>query len=283
MSNGPEIRLACLSTANEVAALTNGHAKPEVRLATSGHSSTRQAEVFTPDAPRLSEPPSLLASFAYLRQFERFRHKLQIRSWVLDSGAFTAHASGKEVRLEEYIENAKRLLAADDKLVEVFALDVIGDWRASLKNTERMWAAGVPAIPCYHAGEPEDVLRSLARDYPKIALGGVARVRGDKKMEFARQCFARVWPARIHGFGFGTRTAIMGLPFHTTDATNWEMGPTCFGRWNSLGARGAKASVRGKVNLAGEIEFYLALERSARRHWKKEMDLLATLPTARPA
>src|SRR5262249_2164969 len=150
------------------------------------------------------------------------------------SGAFSAHQSGKEIRLEEYIETAKQLMETDKQLVEVFALDVIDDWKASLKNCEAMWEAGVPAIPAFHIGEPEEALIHLARHYPKIALGGVALLRGEKKLSWARQCFARVYPHRIHGFGFGSEKAVLSLPFHSVDATNWELGPCRFGRWQSF-------------------------------------------------
>jgi hypothetical protein len=56
------------------------------------------------------------------------------------------------------------------------------------------------------------------------------------------------------------------------DATNWEIGPCKFGRWQSYG----KMSVRGsKQNLRAEVEWYLALEQRARQRWKKEMAKLA--------
>lgn len=212
--------------------------------------------------------PSILVSFFYLKAFLTDRSKYHIRDWVLDSGAFSAFSTGKPIDLTEYIEAAKELLATDDKLTEVFALDVIGDWRASLANTERMWAAGIKAIPCWHAGEPEDVLKGLARDYDKIAIGGVARQRSAAKMHVAKQVFARVWPKKIHGFGYGSEAQILGLPWHSVDATNWELGPCRFGQWQKYG----KMSVRGSDQcLQSQIDYYLDLEQKARAKWAKEM------------
>lgn len=215
--------------------------------------------------------PALLVSYVYLEAFLKNLHQYQFRDWVLDSGAFSAHQSGTKIELQAYIDTCKKLLANDPKLTEVFALDVIGDWKASLRNYEEMWKQGVPAIPCYHYGEPEHVLRTLARDYPKIAIGGCAMMKIDKKNAFAGQCFARVWPKKIHGFGFGSERSIMSFPFHSVDATNWELGPCKYGRWASFG----QMSVRGsKQNLRSEVEWYLALERRARDRWAKEMALL---------
>ena len=230
--------------------------------------------------------PGLLVSYVYLKQFQQNRHRYAFRDWVLDSGAFSAHNSGRAIRLEEYIEVCRELLATDPALTEVYALDVIGDWEASLRNTERMWEAGVQAIPCYHVGEPEDLLKRLARDYPKIALGGMVSrsghiMRTKAKLDWCGQCFTRVWPKPIHGFGAGSEALIMGLPWHSIDATNWEIGPCKFGRWKSFG----QMSVRGgRQNLRAEVEWYLRLEQRARQRWKKQMRQLGEVgPTVRLA
>ena len=218
--------------------------------------------------------PALLVSYVYLEPFLKNQHRYAYRDWVLDSGAFSAHNSGTVISLEAYIEKCLELLSSDPTLTEVFALDVIGDHKASLHNCERMWEAGVPAIPCYHINEPVEALLHLAKEYPKIALGGVARQKRGVKLEFAKQCFSRVWPKKIHGFGFADQNCLLALPFHSTDATNWELGPCAFGRWISYG----KLSVRGsRQNLRAEVEWYLRLEARCRRRWKKEMALLEEL------
>lgn len=216
--------------------------------------------------------PALLVSYVYLPQFLENRSRYSYRDWVLDSGAFSAHNSGTEIILQDYINCCKELLASDPTLTEVFALDVIGDWKTGVKNCEEMWKQGVHAIPAFHYGEPWDLLKGLAKDYPKIALGGCVGKRDKDK--FAGQCFARVWPKKIHGFGFGSEKSLMLYPWHSVDATNWEIGPCKYGRWAAFG--NASISVRGsKQNLRAEVEWYLELERKARVKWKKEMALLA--------
>lgn len=245
---------------------------PTERLA---HKVNNQGDRTLEEGGSLHDPslPALLVSYYYLEQFLKNRHRYHYRDWVMDSGAFSAHNSGATVDLQEYTDCCKRLTAEDPKLTEVYALDVIGDWRGSLKNTEKMWAQGVQAVPCFHADEPWDVLVGMARDYPKIALGGVALAKSGKKMAWAAQCFARVWPKKIHGFAFGSEKAIMTLPFHSVDATNWEIGPCKFGRWAAFG--NAQISVRGsQQNLRAEVEWYLELEQKARTRWRKEMALL---------
>lgn len=212
-------------------------------------------------------PPALLTSFWYIKEFEKVvQAGGQFRDWVMDSGAFSALHSGATIDLQEYIDECKNRLANDEKLIEVFALDVIGDWKASLRNTEEMWRQGVEAIPCYHVGEPVHALKSMAEQYPKIAIGGAVGLNASKKLHWAEQCFAAIWPKRIHGFGFGGRKAVLALPWASVDATNWEIRPTRFGHWKSRG----KLSVRGGTqDLRCEVDWYLDLEAQARHKWKK--------------
>lgn len=223
--------------------------------------------------------PGLLVSYVYLKPFLENKHKYSYRDWVMDSGAFSAHNSGKKIDLQAYIAKCQELLAADPTLTEIFALDVIGDWRGSERNCHAMWKQGVPAIPTYHVGEPEALLKDMASNYPKIALGGAVGYRD--KDNWAKICFSKVWPKKIHGLGFGAEKSIMLLPWHSVDATNWEIGPCKFGRWQSFG----KMSVRGsKQNLKSEVKFYLNLEAKARARWAREMKRLESLgPTVRLA
>lgn len=245
---------------------------PTVRLATTVAYGSMSPEAYERHYAARDNAPALLVSYVYLEPFLKNRHNYFYRDWVLDSGAFSAHNSGKEITLQSYIDTCQKLLSDDPTLTEIFALDVIGDWQASLKNCEEMWKQGIPAIPCYHVGEPESALLEMVKSYPKIALGGAVGYRGKDK--WAEQCFARIWPKKVHGFGFGGEKSIMALPWHSVDATNWEIGPCKFGRWNSFG----KMSVRGsKQNLRAEVEWYLALEQRARQKWRKQMLELETV------
>jgi len=227
--------------------------------------------------PYQSSRPALLVSFVYLRPFLKIQRELSYRDWVMDSGAFSVRHSGATIDLQQYIDTVKALQATDPTLTEVFALDVIGDWRAGLRNTEEMWRQGVRAIPCFHCGEPEDVLRGIARDYPKIAVGNPP-LKGPKKIHWALQCLSRVWPKPVHGFGFGG-AAVLDVPFHSTDATNWEAGPTRFGNWQSLPGLSWRG---GKQDIRGEVLHHLKIEAEARRKWRADMitleDMLANDP-----
>ena len=176
------------------------------------------------------------------------------------------------IDLREYIETARELLATDPTLTEVFSLDVIGSPEGSRANTEAMWEAGIPAIPCFHYGEPEALLFEMARAYPKIAIGGSGRPAERDQTPILTTVFragvAETDP-RIRDRG---ETHIMALPWHSVDATNWESGPVRFGQWHKYG----KMSVRGSAqNLRSQVDHYLEIERKARVKWRRELQQLA--------
>lgn len=248
---------------------------PAVYLACGWSPQCRQALLDGPRAVAREHAPSILVSYPYLRFFLKHRSRVRLRTWCLDSGAYSAWNSGKPTNLDAYIGIARDLLAIDPQLADVIALDVIGDWRAGVRNVERMWAAGVPAIPVYHISEPEDLLVGLARDYPKIAVGGTARLKGTPaKVRFAEQVFARVWPKPIHGLAVGGRDVLLAVPWHSVDASNWEASPARFGRWKAYG--GATIGLRGGAqDLRAEVAWYRELERLARFTWRREMQLLS--------
>lgn len=227
------------------------------------------------------DKPALLVSFVYLKTFRRLQSTLSYRDWVLDSGAFSAFNIGSEIKLDDYIETCKQLLATDQTLTEIFSLDVIGDFKAGLKNNELMWKQGIKAIPCYHFDEPEWVLKEIAANFPKIALGGCAMVPVTTKLKWAEQCFARVFPKKIHGFGFGSQVFVERLPFDSVDSSSWCTSSQQFGKWKAFGDEYLRS--RGTSILA-EIEFYLRVEREARGRWHKVMKQLgSTGPTVRLA
>lgn len=119
-------------------------------------------------------PVDLLVSFVVLKQFEKMRKDFNLRSWCMDSGAFSVHNSGDRVDLNEYLAASKAVDAN-----EIFALDVIGDPVASRVNYEKSWAAGVRAIPTFHSGSPWSELAWVCGRSEKIALGGVGQVGGE--------------------------------------------------------------------------------------------------------
>jgi len=226
---------------------------------------------------------SVLVSFAFIDAWRKRATNYRHRSWSMDSGAFSAYNSGGVVDLQEYIEACHEFAATDPRLVEVFSLDVLGDPEEGRRNTEKMWEAGVRAIPVWHAGESEELLTHYAKHYPKISLGGAAGLKGKRKLDLAKQVFASVWPCRIHGLAFFSPKDLWALPWHSVDATTWKVGPSKYGMWRGYGRRLGKSSqtqlsARGALNVRVEIEWWQRTERQLRQRWRKQVQLMSELP-----
>ena len=206
-----------------------------------------------PPADPGERPALLVALGPSFDKFQAVRDELAFRDYALDSGAFLAMTEGRPVRVEDWIPRVRAIQASDPACAEVFALDVIGDHRASLANYAAIRRAGIDAIPTYHFGEPWEVLDELARDYGKIALGGFARRfrRLSQREAWASECLQRIWPKRVHGFGYSA-PSLERLPFHSIDASTWAYAPKGFGKYLSMGSK--QLSIRGRPNIRVEVE-----------------------------
>lgn len=222
--------------------------------------------------------PSLLNSYWYRKGLESTRGKIFFSDYVLDSGAFSAKHAGAKIDLDEFIDYCKNVAMKDPKCTEIYALDVIGDHVQSLKNAEKMWNEGVPAIPCWHIGEPLTALKHIAKTYPKIAIGGFTTIRGSggAKTEWAVKCMKLIWPVKVHAFGCAEEKTLMAAPFHSADASSWSTRPQRFGQWKSI-KMSSGFPVRQNHRLELEVKWYLDLEARCKHRWKKEMELLDTL------
>lgn len=244
----------------------------EIRLAaicTDGDS--RALKLFEPGEIGL---PSLLISYAYIDAFVKQAHELQRRSWVLDSGAFTAAAGGKHFSVGKYVERVKQLVGDYPDLQEVFALDVIGDWRGTMRNVEQMTRLGVNAIPTVHLGCPLDVVRSIAADYPKLALGGLVGKKKNATYPWIEDVLAAIWPKRLHLFGSLDRNLMRRMPFDSADASSWQSTPLRFRTYASFNRFQFRGPKHADVDVRTEIEFYLKFEAELATRWRHELEPL---------
>lgn len=225
--------------------------------------------------------PSLLVSYAVLKPEHVPLAGQGFDEWVLDSGAYTAHNSGKVIKPDDFVKFALATKQNDARLKYVFALDVIGDPEASMKNALAAQTAGLEVIPTWHAGEPIEFAQELAKQFPRIALGGlVARLENNRaqlfdvgtKVHHAEKFFQAVWPKWVHGFGCTDDTMMTRLPFASVDSSSWEFGPAAFGMWKQFGKIPLSLTqARRKVVLKTEVDWYLNRERFHDAQWRKEL------------
>lgn len=148
--------------------------------------------------------------------------------FFLDSGAFAVFTRGADIRIDKYIAFCKRV----EPMVDAVAcLDVIGDDEATVRNQQRMEAAGLsPLVTCHYGMKPEQVLARLeGRAYG--ALGGMAtKERSGREMRqrwldtvFNGLMKSSAWPIRLHGYGMTDTVLIERYPWYSVDSTTWAM------------------------------------------------------------
>lgn len=142
----------------------------------------------------------------------------------IDSGAFGAFTRGQVIDLVEYCDYIKRYTGI---YYPFAALDVIGDWRASAHNWDRMRELGAEAIPTFHMGSPDSELRRLLRETDYIAMGGVVGATQQSMQPWLDKCWrtiAEFWPRKVHIFGVMAQWALERYPWYSADSSSALVG-----------------------------------------------------------
>lgn len=121
---------------------------------------------------------------------------------LIDSGAFTAHSTGKPISLKAYSEFLLRWQGTYSAAV---TLDVIGDPVRTRTNTHALRALGCNVMPVHTIGAPLAEFDAAVREYGYVAVGGMV---GTAKVSQAAYLAALTRRAReqggsIHALGVG--------------------------------------------------------------------------------
>jgi hypothetical protein len=218
-------------------------------------------------------PVNFLVSFAALKAYRSYDEKMKPRETFLDSGAFTAHNTGKTIDIDALCEEARA-----GGWSTVAALDVIGNAKASFDNAITMSERGLPIIPTFHYSEPWEFLYEYKKRFDWIALGGTVGLQISTKRRWLEQCFARAYPMKFHAFGVSLESILMALPFYSYDVTSWYSGIRFGGaRWGkdlaypSLSIPTVKQGGQSVQNLKHEVFHALKREARIKDRWKAEL------------
>ncbi|MFT4471386.1 hypothetical protein ACMX2H_15900 [Arthrobacter sulfonylureivorans] len=178
--------------------------------------------LYWPDRPRM------LISYAYKEALDYAVKNTSGVDLLVDSGAFTAFTLGEKISMEAYCD---WLIENQSKITTAISLDVIGDWKGSARNTEKMLKRlpeGFPLMPVWHSTSPESELRRLCREHDYIGIGGVTSMASKVNM-FMRHMvkahkIARDYGTKLHGLGVTGHDAMLRLPWHTVDSSSWLAG-----------------------------------------------------------
>lgn len=149
--------------------------------------------------------------------------------FMLDSGAFTFMQKAKKIVWDEYIEQyAEFINKYDVKLF--FELDI--DGLIGLDNVEKLRSklerlTNKQPIPVWHINRGKDYFIDMCKNYPYVALGGIAGAGDVATRKKAMKYFpwfintAHKYNAKIHGLGFTQTNKLDVYNFDSVDSTTW--------------------------------------------------------------
>lgn len=120
---------------------------------------------------------NVLVSYGYAPglNLSALRRGLGCGRIMVDSGAFSAHTSGKTVTLDGYARHLDRWAGCWDHAI---TLDVIGDPVGTHRNTRRLHERGYPVMPVFTLGGRLAEFDAMVRDSRYVAVGGLVGLSG---------------------------------------------------------------------------------------------------------
>lgn len=153
------------------------------------------------------------------------------KSIIIDSGAFSAWNSGKEVDIEKYIEYAQSL----DPDWTYINLDVIPKTGSTPKEIERCIEKGKEnflyiktklknVLPVYHYGEKLSVLKWYMEHTDYIGISPANDTSEKVKREFLNNVFSITRDKiKCHGLGYSSLEGMTKYPFYSVDSISYKM------------------------------------------------------------
>lgn len=142
---------------------------------------------------------------------------------ILDSGAFSAHNIGVQIKMEDY-------LAFLSKNKQFFPggfinLDVIGDGKKSYENWKEMRRQGFDSIPVYHVSSDEKWLAKYMKQTDYVAIGAIANLNTKARISG----LSYIWKKyildemgkpkiRTHGLGLTSLQLLTKFPWYSVDS-----------------------------------------------------------------
>lgn len=164
----------------------------------------------------------------------------------IDSGAFSAHTSGAEIAVDEYIE----FLNDYDEHIEICAqLDTIPGEFGKPKTPGQLQEAAEQSwnnylymydklkspkklLPVFHQGEDFKFLKQILEHEPKVEYMGISPANDlsqNRKNPWIMKCFKIIRESnnpdiKTHALGMTSLPALKRMPFYSADSTAWLSG-----------------------------------------------------------
>lgn len=175
------------------------------------------------EASCLMPPNCILASYHYFKTKQELIKSCLSKNYevFIDSGAFSAENSGKEIAIDDYCR-----FLVETGATTYAGLDVIGNAAKTRENVEYMIREyDLDPIPTFHMGSNLEDLKELVHgQYSYIALGGLVF-----SSNVIHHC-DRVWhyilthnpKLRVHGFGLTNIELMKRYPWYSVDSSSFK-------------------------------------------------------------
>lgn len=188
-------------------------------------------KAYTEPAGALRQRISILESFYYIKDW-MIPYIQNYWNFLLDSGAFTfitGKKDGKSIDWNDYTDRYIEFIKEQD-INLFFEMDI--DVVVGLKEVERLRKrieakTGKQPIPVWHKSRGKDYFIQMCKDYPYVALGGIAAKELTRKEHTFFPWFidkAHEHKAKIHGLGYTHLTGLRKYHFDSVDSTSWIYG-----------------------------------------------------------
>lgn len=176
------------------------------------------------------KPKYVLYSYAYQNdKVLKYVKSEHCKEFILDSGAFTFLNKKKEIDFVKYAEEYANYVKENNikNFIELDLYNIIG-----IEKTEKIRQmieeiTNKKTIPVFHRSLGIDYFHKLIKEYPYIAIGGLASKdiakHEYKYLEyFVRE--AKKTNTKIHGLGLTAQKAMKEYKFDSVDSTTWIRG-----------------------------------------------------------
>ncbi len=134
----------------------------------------------------------------------------------LDSGAFSAFKKNITINVYDFIKFINKTFVKPDVCC---SLDDIKSFEVSRSNFLTMKKEGLEVIPCFHIGEPFEILEEYVKE-PYVALGGIAFRRKKERSAWLDIVFSKYPNHQFHGFGIQDRNILLRYPWKSIDSSS---------------------------------------------------------------
>jgi len=187
----------------------------------------------TEPAGALRQRISILESFYYIKEW-MFPYIRDYWNFLLDSGAYTFITQQQKDRnnsidWEGYVDRYIDFINEHDiRLFFEMDIDAVVGLQKVEQFRKRIEAkTGKQPIPVWHKARGKEYFIDMCKDYPYIALGGIA-IKVIKRSEYKFFPWfidtAHKHNAKIHGLGFTSLKLLSQYHFDSVDSTTWAYG-----------------------------------------------------------